>query len=153
MTDIGGDLAVEAAKELVKAIVTGMVGLAGKIPTLWRHSGKTQQEQVASQLARSSSELTELSGSELERALIRHEGVWEALVRGLLAESPEARHELRELVALIAGQSRDAGQSVSQRNVARDHATVYAVLGGSQTIYRGGPPATPDGSDQLGPAR
>lgn len=98
MTDIGGDLAVAAAKELVKAIVTGMVGLAGKIPALWRRSGKTQQEQVASQLARSSSELADLSGAKLERALIRHEGAWEALVRGLLAERPEARHELRGLV-------------------------------------------------------
>ncbi|MGH3976151.1 MAG: hypothetical protein ACRDS9_22915 [Pseudonocardiaceae bacterium] len=123
MMDIGGDLAVEAAKELVKAIVTEMVGLVKKIPALWRNSGKAQQEQVAGQLARSTSELVGSSrqGPESEHALMRHEGAWEALIRSLLAENPETRHELRELVALINRQSQGAGQSVSQRNA------VYAV--------------------------
>lgn len=101
MTDLGATLAADAAQELVKAIVAGLVEVTKKLPALWRHSGRDRQAMIGAELERSAAEVTAARKANREGVQAWHEGAWEGRFRDLLAEHPETADELREIVAQL----------------------------------------------------
>lgn len=101
MTDPLATLETEISKEIVKALVGGLVGLVKKVPALFRRSGKAKEELVAAEVERSEAQLAAAAAEGLERERIRQEATWEVLLRELLTEHPDAAAELRSLAAEI----------------------------------------------------
>lgn len=101
MSDPLTAIEVEVAKEIVKALMGGLVDLVRKVPALFRRSGKVKEELVAAELDRSAAQLAAAGGDGLVREQVRQEAAWEVLLRGLLAEHPDAAPELRAIAAEI----------------------------------------------------
>lgn len=97
MTDPMTSIEAEIAKEIVKALMGGLVGLVKKVPALFRRSGPAKEELVAAEVDRAEAQLATATGADLQREQIRQEAAWEVLLRGLLAEHPDAAGELRAL--------------------------------------------------------
>jgi hypothetical protein len=100
MTDPLVAVETEIAKEIVRALVDGLVGLVKKVPALFRRFGKAKEELVAAEVDRSEAQLAD-AGEGLERERIRQEATWEVLLRELLTEYPDAAVELRAIAAEI----------------------------------------------------
>jgi ABC-type nitrate/sulfonate/bicarbonate transport system substrate-binding protein len=123
VTDVEATLAVEAAKELVKALVAGGVEVAQKVPALWRRlTGKQQQRRE--QVEASASELAAAGGAELTVA--RQEAVWQERFTDLLAEHPDVADEVKALVAEL----RQVVQAVDGGVVQQVHAGRDAYTAG-----------------------
>lgn len=130
MDDLAGELAVAAAKELVKAIVSGLVQVTRKVPALWRHS-RPRQKAIQAELDRS---VTELSDAD-EREQARQEGAWEGRLRDLLAERPELADEVRAITAELRHSLHAEGRTGVQVGEIRAGRDAY-VAGHDQTIHR-----------------
>jgi hypothetical protein len=142
--DVLGPIEVEAAKELVKLLVGGVAEVARKVPALWRRSGEAKQKLMSEELERSAAELSD--ASEPERARVRQEARWEAHLRSLLAEDPEAEADLRELLTRLRQAVPAANTSGVQigGDVRAEHGgiAIGGVTGGSVSLggHREDPP-------------
>jgi hypothetical protein len=135
MTDLEATLAVEAAKELVRALVAGLVELAGKIPALWRHAGPGEDDRQAAELARSAAELASADRAELEAARTRAEITWETHLRSLLASHPETRVELEGIVSEIRQHIPAAPHVVQNITSAGHKSTAQGAMFGNVINY------------------
>jgi len=151
MPDLGDALASDAAHQIVTAMVSGLVGLVGKIPSLWSRAGKRRQELISAELERSSAALSHASSDDLPTVQLRLEGAWEGRLRDLLAEEPEVAGELRILVAEMMDHSPRGVQMVQNINASAPGATSQGAMFGNVINHRGVPrgptSATPHPAD------
>ncbi len=121
----------EFAKALVLAIVGGLVALVKKVPALFRRQGPARERAVEAEVARSAGVLA--AGD--EREIARLEAGWEALLRGLLAEHPDAAPELAALAAEIRAALGPAPATLYQQHVSGG-STGAQGPGATVNIYR-----------------
>lgn len=139
--DFVGPLEVEAAKELVKLLVGGLGEVAKKVPALWRRSGERKQKLMVEELERSARELS--NALQPEQARVRQEALWEAHLRVLLAEHPDAEVDLRTLITELRSAASAANVQIG---VARDNGRQFQVQGGD-LHYHESPQGPPRGED------
>ena len=102
--DLGDTLISDAAQAIVKSLIGGIVEVAKKLPRLWRRAGGSSQELIEDEIDRSATAL-QGAGDALPTVKARLEGVWEARLRDLLAEYPDAAIELRALLEELRSQA------------------------------------------------
>lgn len=141
--DVLDPIEVEAAKELVRLLSGGLTHVAKKVVALWRRSGDSKQTLMGEELERSVFELSD--ASEPERARERQELRWETHLRSLLAEDPEAKADLRELLTeLRSAATRNTSSVELDGDVRAEHGgiAIGGVTGGSVSLggYREDPP-------------
>ncbi len=143
MTDFGDTLASDAAQEIVKVLVGGLVAAMKKIPTLWRRAGSRKQELIEAEVQRSSAALQD-AGDDPPAVLVRQEGAWEGRLRDLLAEDPQAADELRGMLEEIRRQASQLPQAVQNITASAPGATAQGAMFGDVINYGDAPrPATP----------
>jgi hypothetical protein len=126
--DLIDTLAAEGGKDLVQALVTGLVHLAGKIPALWRHAGRGAEERMAKALESTSAELN-AAGPNRERAMRDAQIAWKTRLEELLVNHPEVRPELEDLLRQLR---RETPTLVEQtQNIIGNHAPAYGVMNGN----------------------
>lgn len=143
MTDLPGTIEAEIAKELVKALLGGLIGLAKKVPAVFARLGKAKQDQRLAQIEATATELAAVEGSERERLATRQEAVWEERFTDLVAEHPEAAADLRDLLAHLRAAVAEAGApggGVSQHI----HAGRDAYTAGRDQNFGTGPDRSPE---------
>lgn len=123
MTDPINAIELEVAKALVQAGVNGLTKLLQKVPALFKRHGRAREQHVVEEIDRTVTRLQAVTGSELERERARQEAGWEVLLRGLLAEHPDAAVDLKALATEINATLADArpgGGVVGVVNASRD---------------------------------
>lgn len=141
MSDPLTAIEVEVAKEVVKALMSNLIDLVRKVPSLFRRSGK--EELVAAEVERSAAQLAATTGAGLEREQIRQEATWEVLLRGLLTEHPDAAPELRAIAAEIQELTSTPEMTVYQQRVDGGSAGAQGP-NASATVHHHYAPGTPD---------
>ncbi|MFF8594561.1 hypothetical protein ACF061_24540 [Streptomyces sp. NPDC015220] len=68
---------------------------------------------------------------------------WQVELAQLLTEHPDTESELRRLVEEIQSELPGGGKNWVMTNIARDHGTVYGVMGGNVIHYHQGMPSDP----------
>jgi len=119
---------------LVQAAATGTVGLTRKVWALFRRQGVERAEFIASEVERTESSLR-AAGDDGGRELVRQEATWEVLLRGLLAEHPEAAAEVAALAAELREASAEAPHTVYHQQVNGGSAGAQGP-GASATVYQ-----------------
>ncbi|HMH91434.1 MAG TPA: hypothetical protein VK586_10170 [Streptosporangiaceae bacterium] len=142
MPDLGDTLASDAAQEIVRAMVAGLVAVVGKVPGLWRRAGKRRRELIRAELERSSQALSEASSESLPTVRLRLEGVWEGRLRDLLAEDPAAARELRGVLAEIRRHSSPGVQMVQNISSSAPGATAQGAMFGNVINHSDAPRAS-----------
>lgn len=107
--DVVGPIEAQVANELVKLLVGGLGAAAKKVSALWRRAGESKQQVMAEELERSAEELSQ--AQEPEGVRTRQEALWEAHLRVLLAEYPEAETDLHALLTELRSAGSGAGTS------------------------------------------
>lgn len=130
MTDFADTLASDAAQEIVRVLVGGLVEAVKKVPSLWRRVGARKEELIAAEIQRSSLALQN-AGDDLPAALARQEGAWEGRLRDLLAEHPEAMEELQGMLQEIRRQASQLPQAVQNITASAPGATAQAAMFGN----------------------
>jgi hypothetical protein len=138
---------VEIAKEVVKALMSNLIDLVRKVPSLFRRSGKGKEELVAAEVERSATQLAAATGADLEREQIRQEATWEVLLRGLLIEHPEAAPELRAIAAEIQELTAATEVTIYQQRVDGGSAGAQGP-NASATVHHHYAPGTPPADSQ-----
>lgn len=144
--DPGVALAVEAAKEVVKALVEGLVETVKKVPGLWRRSGERKRKLLATEIARSISELQAAEGN-LPAVRARQEGIWEARLLDLLAEDPAAAAEVRDIVSEIRRHQPEITVAAQNITASAANANAQGVIFGN--IYNHTDASGTDGPDRV----
>jgi hypothetical protein len=152
--DLGDTLASDAAQEIVKALVAGLVEIVKKIPDLWRRFGERKKAMIRAEIERSSLVLRD-SAAGLPATRARQEGIWEERLRALLAEEPEAAAELRALLEEIRYHVSQMPQPVQNITASASGATAQGVMFGNVINYSSLPnsevsPVEPSGNDGRG---
>lgn len=128
MADLVETLATEGGKDLVQALVAGLVHAAGKIPALWRHAGRDTEERMAKELERTVATLS-APGANREQAVYVAQIEWKTWLRGLLADYPEVRPELEDLLSELR---RETPTIVGQtQNIIGINAPAFGVMEGN----------------------
>lgn len=134
--DVFGPIEVEAAKELVKLLASGLTQVAKWVPALWRRSGEAKQKFMNEELERSATELSDASDPRLVQ--VRQEAHWETHLRSLLTEDPEAEADLRELLTHLRSATATANTSSVQigGDVRAEHGgiAIGGVTGGNVSL-------------------
>jgi hypothetical protein len=125
MTNLGDALVTEAAQQIVKALVSGLVEAVKKIPKLWRDVGDRKERFIRGEIERSSAALRD-AGANLPIAQARQEGIWEGHLRDLLIENPAAVASLRDLL-----------EDIKQRDAHTIHAVQDITASGQGAIAQG----------------
>lgn len=136
--DLGDTLASDAAQEIVKALVAGLVEVVKKVPDLWRRFGEPKKALIRAEIERSSLALRD-SAAGLPAAQARQEGIWEERLRALLAEEPEVATELRALLEEIRYHVSQMPQSVQNITASAYGATAQGAMFGNVINYSGLP--------------
>jgi hypothetical protein len=136
MTDLADQLAVEAAQQIVTALVSGLIDLAKKVPSLWGggRGGKEKQDVIGAEVERSRAALL-AAGDDLPLARARQEGLWEGRLRDLLAEDPGAAAGLRDLLAEIRRQERPGPAVVQDVTASAPGAIAQGAVFGNVINY------------------
>jgi hypothetical protein len=138
MTDLGDTLASDAAQEIVKALVAGLVEVVKKVPGLWRRRGEGKEELIRAEVERSSLALQE-AGDNLPAAQARQEGVWEGRLRDLLVEDPDAVTQVRALLEEIRHQVSHAPRAVQNITASAPDASAQGAMFGNVINYGDAP--------------
>ena len=129
MTDPVTDLAMAAAKELVKAIVAGLVDLVKKIPTLWRRAGSVKEASIAAEVERSARDLEAADEADQAQARNLQEALWRARFQDLLDEHPESASDIARLLEEFAAKLPFGNTYNTQNVIAKvSGASAYGVL-------------------------
>jgi hypothetical protein len=141
-------LATAGATTLVGAMVTDAWQVARSgIARLFGRRGSGQNEAIGAQLDRNAALVERAPDADKARRGLA--AAWDLELGALLAEHPDAAGELKALIAEVHGRLPAAQQSWVQTNIARDHGTVFAVLGGNLVVHQA-PPAEPPGAGSPG---
>ncbi len=132
--DLTDDSVREFVTVLVQAAATGVVGLVRKVPALFKRQGAGRVEFVAAELERAEASLR-AAGGDGGREFVRQEATWEVLVRGLLAEHPEAAVELAALAVELRDALAEAPRTVYHQQVSGGSAGAQGP-GASATVYQ-----------------
>jgi GrpB-like predicted nucleotidyltransferase (UPF0157 family) len=128
VADLVETLAAEGGKDLVQALVAGLVQLAGKVPALWRHVGRDAEEGMAKELERTVATLNAPSTNR-EQVVLEAQIEWKIWLRRLLTDHPDARSELEDLLSELR---RETPTVVGQtQNITGNHAPAYGVMNGN----------------------
>lgn len=95
--DLADTLVADAAQEIVRALVAGVVEIVKKIPRLWHRAGEDEENLISAQIERSSLALQN-AGEDLPSAMARQEGVWEGLLSAMLTHDPDMAIEVSEFI-------------------------------------------------------
>jgi hypothetical protein len=134
MMDLGDTLASDAAQEIVKALVGGLVEVVRKIPSLWRRAGEHREDLIKAEVERSSLALQD-AGDDLPAVQARQEGVWEGRLRDLLAQDPDAAAEVRGLLEELERRSSRMPQAVQNITASASGATAQGAMFGQIINY------------------
>lgn len=134
MTDFVDTLASDAAQEIVKVLVGGLVEAVKKVPSLWRRVGARKEELIDAEIQRSSLALQN-AGDDLPAVLARQEGAWEGRLRDLLAEHPEVVEELQGMLQEIRRQASQLPQAVQNITASAPGATAQGAMFGNVINY------------------
>lgn len=120
------ELVVAGGSAVVGAMATESWTAAREgVMRLFRHRGEKELAAVEAQLDRNAALVTESADAERVRQGLT--GLWTLEFERLLDEHPEAADELRALIERIGAR----GGVRIQTNIARDHGSVFASLGGN----------------------
>ncbi|WP_263170269.1 hypothetical protein [Streptomyces sp. SCSIO ZS0520] len=148
MADVMALLALEGAREFVRALSAGAAEWLLRIPELWRRSDEPTRERMAAELGRTATEL-EAAGEDAA-VRIRAEAIWETRLRDLLAAHPEARTEVEGIIEQIRREAPAAPQVRQNIIASGQNATAQGVVGGSIHNHAAPgtvPPGTPASGD------
>src|SRR6185437_13528478 len=126
--DLVETLAAEGGKDLVQALVAGLVHLAGKIPALWRHAGRDAEKQMAEELELAAAKLS-ATGPDHDYAVMKSQLEWETRLRDLLRRYPQVKPELEDVLSELR-QGLPAAVRQSQ-NIIGNNAPAYGVMNGN----------------------
>jgi hypothetical protein len=132
--DIMANLANEGGKVLVGALATGLVGMAKKVPTLWRRAGKGAEELMVAEMERSAAELADPS-EDTHAAQSRVATAWEDRLSLLLAEYPDAKEELEDILAEIRRESTPMATTTQHVTASGQNSMAQGVIVGSINNY------------------
>lgn len=128
MADLIETLATEGGKDLVQALVGGLVRLAGKVPALWRHADRNAEERMAKELERTVATLN-APGPNHEQVVHDAQIEWKTWLRSLLADHPQVQPELEEVLSELR---RETPTIVGQTQfIIGDHAPTFGVMNGN----------------------
>ena len=137
-------LAAAGATALIGAIATDVWQAARSgFARLFGRGDQRRQELVDKRLAEAATQVTQADPSDQERARQELRAAWQVRLRDLLEEHPGAEEELRTLTEQVQAQLPAAQPAWVQHNLAREHGTVYGVMGGNQYIYGTPGPTAP----------
>ena len=132
MSGLSDTLASDAAQEIVKALVAGMTEAVGKVPSLWRRSGRRKEELIEAEIQQAALALQD--PEDLPATVSRQEGAWEGRLRDLLAESPEATAELRDMLEALRSRMLPAAR-LTQHVTAHTGGTAAGAMFGSVIVH------------------
>ena len=140
MTNLGDTLVTEAAQQIVRALVSGLVEVVKRIPKLWQDAGDRKERFIRAEIERSSAALRD-AGARLPIAQARQEGIWEGHLRDLLIEYPAAAASLRGLLADIRQRDAQAIHAVQDITASAQGAIAQGAMFGN-VINHGTAPGT-----------
>lgn len=139
-------LAGAGATSLVGAMATDAWQVTReRIARLFRHGDQADRAGVVALLDADAETLAQAGAGDMDELRAELETAWQRRLKRLLAAHPAIEVELRELVRGI--EALGGGSVWVQRNVARDHATQFAVQGGN-VVYHQAPEPPDEPSDQ-----
>ncbi|GAB2488647.1 hypothetical protein [Nocardiopsis aegyptia] len=130
-------LAGAAATGLVGAMVTDVWQLTKQeVADLFGRGENAGREGIAAALDVDAQVLARADDGEADEIRAELEDVWRRRLEHLLEKHPEMEPELGELVEQIKERAPADGSTWVQHNVARDHATQFAVQGGNVVYHQ-----------------